>query len=189
MRMTVVDIETTNLSALMGRVLCASFYPIYNAEANKLRVKPKAYTLRADRAPYKVKGDLLDDTLLLEAIRDELDKYNAIVTWNGKLFDIPFMNARLMRQGKRRIEPQFHIDAMYYAGGCSARIGSKKLVNVQKFLDLKGAKTELKWETWQRASAGNKKAMNEVVEHCEADVEVTAEAYWYLLPAIKNVHR
>ncbi len=69
------------------------------------------------------------------------------------------------------------------------RVGSRKLVNVQKFLGLQESKTELNWETWQRAATGNKKAMNEVVTHCEADVEVLAEAYWRMLRAVKNVHR
>lgn len=180
MRLVAFDIETTDLKALMGRILCASFYEI-GSDA-------EPYTFRADTAPWKSK-DPIDDSKLCVALRDELEKYNAVITWNGKMFDVPFLNARLARAGERLYKPQFHIDAMYYARGTSLRIGSSRLVNVQKFFDLGESKTEISWEQWQRAAGGNRAAMDEVVVHCEQDVKVLAQAYWRLLPQIANVHR
>jgi uncharacterized protein YprB with RNaseH-like and TPR domain len=184
MRIAAIDFETSHLNANMGRILCASFMPIYNAPG----MKATPYTFRADDKKYKRK-DLLNDRALCEAIRDELEHYHLIVTWNGKLFDVPFLNARLAKFDSRRYEPTLHADMMWYAAGNSNRIGSRKLDNVQKFFGFPEKKTEITWEDWQRANALVREGMDRVVEHCEADVRVLEAAYWKLLPAVKNIHR
>jgi hypothetical protein len=78
---------------------------------------------------------------------------------------------------------------MYYAGGTSNRIGSRKLKNVQQFLKLPDEKTEIEWDDWKRAALGDRKAMRTVVQHCEFDVVVLQEAYWKLLPNVATIHR
>lgn len=176
------DIESTDLKGLMGRILCCSFQPIIEGR----HVKP--YTFRADRAPWRTR-DPIDDSRLALAIRDELEKYHMIVSWNGKMFDAPFINARLLRVGERPIRPQLHLDCMWFAGGCSNRIGSRKLENVQRFLGLAASKTPITWPEWQRAALGDKTAFERVVHHCEMDVKVLAQAYWRLLPSVANIHR
>src|SRR5205085_11769652 len=120
---------------------------------------------------------------------DELETYNMIVGWNSRLFDLPLLNARLAKHGERPCRPQFHVDAMYYAGGGSMRIGSRKLENVQKYFKLGDEKTAIDWEQWQAVATGDATAMKAVVEHCEQDVKVLAQAYWKLLPHIANIHR
>ena len=188
MKICAMDLETTSLSALRGRVLCGSIFPIYNAPPHAIKKKAKAITFRGDTKKYR-EEDILDDGPLLTALRKELEKYHMIVTWNGKLFDVPFMNARLAKHGLPLYQPQMHLDLMYYAAGCSLRVGSRKLVNVQKYFGLNTAKTEISWEVWQRAASMNRNDMNEVVTHCEADVEVLAEAYHKMIPIVRNIHR
>lgn len=182
MKIVAWDCETTNLSGLMGRILCASFVAI------SPDMEHKPYTFRLDSPKYRGKSNI-DDNKLAVAIREELEKYNMVIGWNSKLFDAPFLNARLAKVGERPFHPQFHLDLMYYAGGCSMRIGSKKLVNVQKFFNLSDAKTEISWDNWNLAAGGNKQALNDVVHHCEQDVKVLAQAYWKMLPAVANLHR
>ena len=182
MRIVSWDLETSDLRALMGRLLCCSFQPIVDGH----QVKP--YTFRADRRPWKGTR-LIDDGRLAIAIRDELEKYHMIVSWNGKLFDAAFLNARLLKANARPLRAQFHLDLMWFAGGSSNRIGSRKLDNVQRFLDLPNAKTPITWEDWQEAAAGDPKAFDQVVKHNIADVKVLAQAYWRLLPSVANVHR
>lgn len=184
MRIVAFDCETTDLKALMGRILCCSFYPIVGSE----KVGGDVYTLRGDAKKLKDR-DIINDHKLVCAIRDELEKYNVIVGWNSKLFDLPMINARLAKYGERLCHPQMHLDLMYYAGGCSLRIGSKKLVNVQKYFQLGEEKSEIAWEQWQRAAALDKAAMDEVVDHCERDVKVLNEAYWKMIGSVANLHR
>ena len=182
MRIVAWDLECTDLSAMHGRLLCGSFLPIIAGHESE------PYTFRGDARKFRQK-DIIDDSLLAVAIRNELEKYNMIVGWNSKLFDAPFLNARLSKGGHRPLHMNLHLDAMWYAGGNSNRIGSKKLVNVQKFYSLGEEKTPIAWEQWQRAAAFDKTAMGEVVHHCEQDVRVLAEAYWRLLPSVANIHR
>ena len=87
------------------------------------------------------------------------------------------------------MRPQFHIDAMYYAGSSSNRIGSRRLASVQQFLGLDLEKTSLDWDIRTAATRGDKKALKYIVKHCEIDVQVLTEAYWRLLPYIANIHR
>lgn len=179
MRTVFFDTESTDLRAMMGRILCASFVPLDG----------EPYTMRIDKAPYRGRN-AIDDGKLVKAIRDELEQYNLIVGWNSKLHDIPLLNARL---AKSRMRPyqclNFHLDLMWYAGGSSMKIGSKKLDNVAKYFELPFQKTPISWDAWQLAGAGDKESMSTVVEHCEHDVLVLREAYHHLIPYVKNLHR
>jgi uncharacterized protein YprB with RNaseH-like and TPR domain len=185
MRIVAWDLETTDLKALMGRILCCSFYTIGHNDPKQVG---KIKTFRIDHKPWRT-DDPIDDSRLAVAIRDELEKYHCIVGWNSKMFDLPLLNARLLKAGEREVRHQLHMDPMYYAGGVSLRIGSRKLVNVEKFFSISDGKTDISWEMWQRAAMGDKKAMKYVVEHCEKDVDVLAQVYWKILPMIRNIHR
>ena len=183
MRIVAWDLETTDLKALMGRVLCCSFCPILEEGRTE-----RPYTFRGDDKKYKHR-DPINDRKLVVASRDELEKYNLVIGWNSKLFDLPFLNARLAQYGERPFRPQFHMDPMYYARGSGLRIGSSKLDNVQKFFSLPETKTPITWDDWKRAAMGDKPAMDNVVDHCEQDVKVLSMAYWKLLPMAANIHR
>lgn len=169
------DLECTSLSGMIGRVLCCSFKPLEKAP----------YTLRGDKKPYKT-SDIVDDRALVVAIRDELEKYDLIVSHNGKLFDSKFLAARLFKAGERPRENRYHVDTMW-AVRSNLRISSK-LENIQLFTPgIEEKKTPITWDNWARASAFNSSAMDVVVEHCEQDVKVLEEAYLRLIPYLKEL--
>lgn len=190
MKVVCWDLETTDLKAMMGTLLCCAFQEVVpeGFYRNHRGVPPAPYLFKLERG-QKDKYDPNPDRTLAVRIRDELEKYNIIVGWNSKMFDAPFLNARLLSFGERPLQPQFHLDLMYYAGGVSNRIGSRKLVNVQKFLKLEDAKTQIEWDVWKAAGLGDPKAMKEVAHHCEMDVKVLGQAYWHLLPYVARLHR
>lgn len=178
MKIAFFDTESTDLKAMMGRLLCATVKTIDGSMV----------TYRIDEAPHKGRS-AIDDSKLCVALRDTLEEANLIVGWNSKLHDIPLLNARLAKAGHRPFQPQMHLDLMWYAGGSSMKIGSRKLDNVAKYFELPSQKTPISWDMWQRAASGDKEAMDIVVEHCECDVDVLEEAYWHLIPYVKNLHR
>lgn len=178
MKVVFTDIETTDLKGLMGRVLCCSF----------VTLDGEPYTFRLDEKPYKGKSKI-DDSKLAVAIRNEWEKYDMVVVHNGRLFDIPFVNARLAKAGERPFNPHFIMDTRWFLNSSSMRIGSAKLENAQKFFNLGEEKTPIAWEQWQLASSLEKSAMDEVVEHCEQDVLVLRELYPHVLPYVKTLHR
>lgn len=177
-RMAFFDIETTNLGALMGRMLCASVADSWGNVTTRTISDFDQTTV-------------LDDSGLAEWIRDELERYDIVVGWNSSQFDISFIQARLLRWGRRALRQDLmHIDPMYKARpGRGARIGSSKLDNVAKFFRTPDQKTALDWDTWNLAAAGDEAAMALVVEHCEADVLVLRSVFQNLKPLIRTVHR
>jgi DNA polymerase III epsilon subunit-like protein len=176
MRVCIWDLETTGLTAIMGRILTCAFVGLDDAPT----------VFRLDAKAHKGKNKL-DDAKLAVAIRDRLEQADLIVGHNIRLFDIAFLNARLAKAGERPLNTHFVLDTMWAAN--RMRIGSRKLDNLQKFFALSEAKTPLSWETWQLAAQGDARAMDEVVEHNIADVLVTRELYPVVLPHVATLHR
>ena len=178
-RMGFFDIETTGLTAIMGRLLSCSI---------------------ADNFGNLVTGTILDypgktiidDSALAEWYRDQLEQYDILVGWNSKMYDVPMLNARLMRWGKRPMRgDMMHADIMWKARASSSglRIGSSKLDNVAKFFRTKNQKSEIDWDTWTLAGTGDPDAIAEVTRHGRADVLVTRDVFNHVKPLIRTIHR
>jgi len=133
--------------------------------------------------------DITDDKEIVRNIRDALMKYDIWVTWNGKLFDVPVLNGRLIFHGLEPLGPKMHIDLMYKATGGSVRIGRRSLQSVSEYFDVPNRKTPLSVRIWDRAMAGDAQAYSLIAEHCDADVLVTRDVFDVLKPQIGNVQR
>lgn len=184
MRVTIWDLETTDLQANFGRLLCCSFVDLGSDDVE---------TFSRSKAKYKSgKWADNDDGKLATAIRNRLEKADIIVGWNSILYDQPFLNTRLQATDERPLHVgqsygSTHLDLMYYAGGQMMRAGGRRLETIAKFFNLAHQKTPLTPETWSKAAAGNTAALLEVEEHCEADVRVTRDVFWKLAPHIKKI--
>lgn len=181
MRVVFYDTESTDLSASWGRILCCSFVDLDS---------DKVTTFRGDVKPWKGRNRV-DDSKLVVAIRDELESADIICGWNSILHDVPLLNARLAKAGERacRLGEKYgtwHLDLMWYAGGATMKIGGRKLDTVARYFQCENQKTPLDGETWQLAGAGDRKALDLVVEHCEADVLVTRDVWPHLAPNVKK---
>ena len=125
----------------------------------------------------------------MRAYRDALAEYDIWVTWNGKLFDVPVLNGRLMYHGLEPLPRKMHIDAMYGASGGSARIGRRSLQSVSEYFDVPNRKTPLSVHTWDRAMAGDPVAYAAIAEHGHADVLVTRDVFNHLKPQFQTIQR
>lgn len=182
-RMGFFDFETTDLKALMGRLLVFSVTDNFG----------EIITRTIYDFPQK---SIIDDRGLAVFARDTLETFDILVGWNSKMFDISMLNARLMRWGERPARFDImHLDPMYKAraGANGIRIGSSKLVNVDKFFNRNDPnevhKTDIDWDIWALAGAGDKDSMDYIVEHCEADVLVLRSVFNHLKPLIRTIHR
>jgi hypothetical protein len=147
----------------------------------------------------------IDDSRLVVAIKQQVERYDIIVGWNSKLFDVPVLNGRLNKwrvyyeqhgfpEGLDRrdflpLNAHMHIDLMYYATGQFNRIGRKSLESVSTFFNSPNRKTPLNPEIWDRADHGDMEAYDLIREHNVADVKVTRDTYGYLKPHVRNIHR
>lgn len=164
MNIVLFDIETYgfDFSADKGFVLCVSY---------KTLGEKKVHTIRRDN----LGKSMWDDKEVVKKAYDVLSTADMWVTHNGKRFDVRFLNTRLLKHKLPLLPELPHFDT------CEV-IWKKlkmraRLESTQKFLGLAEAKTPLNLETWMKASTGDRASMNEVVEHCEADVRVLEQAY------------
>ena len=134
-------------------------------------------------------SDITDDKELVRSIRDALSAYDIWVTWNGKLFDVPVLNGRLIFHGLEPLPPKMHIDLMYKATGGSVRIGRRSLQSVSEYFNVPNRKTPLTVRIWDKAMAGDEDAYNLIAEHCDADVLVTRDVFSVLKPQIGTIQR
>lgn len=179
MRFACWDLECTHLRANFGYVLCGA--------VKELGQEPRLF--RIDQYPHWKKGGrhLCDDSRLVHDIADALEEYDVWVTYFGKGFDVKFLRTRLLLNEQPPLVTKKHIDLYFQARG-KLLLHSNRLAVVSEVLPkVKHAKTKLEPKFWMWAGCGDGEALDYVVEHCLADVEVLEETYWQLAPFIERV--
>lgn len=153
------DIETSNLQASIGTMLSASI---------KEKGGPTtSFALQGFRPgdPWRPQND----GEIVEAIRDEVEKYDYVVTYYGSRFDIPYLQTRLLNYGMRPLDNFRHWD-LFYVPKFRLKLHSNRLDAVTEFIYGKTEKTRVIGDIWNRAMRGDAEAMAYIVEHCEKDV-------------------
>lgn len=151
------DIETTNLDANIGEILCAVVRP------------------RGGRGT-KIFQDIRNDANIVAQIRDELEKYDYTITFFGTRFDIPYLNTRLLLNGERPVRLMRQVD-MYYTARWFLKLHSNRLAVVDESLFGKTRKTRVIGQIWNRAARGDEEAMKYIVDHCEKDVKILEDVF------------
>ena len=174
MKIAYWDIETSGLEGDVGRILCAS---VLDVETNLMT------SFRNDR--IKKKRNLADDGEIARQLRDELEKYHVTIGWFSKGFDIPFLRTRLVKAGHRPLKKHLHIDPIWYCKGWRGlKPRSAKMAVMAEFFGLSERKPSVDIDVWiDAALGGDKVAMDELVERCEADVRITRAITEKLLDA------
>lgn len=185
MRFAIVDLECSELHSDAGHLICGGI---------KELGKPPVIIGLAD---VKRNDDptTIDEALALR-LREELEKFDGWITWNGKLFDVPFLNDRLTLCGHDLLEKRFHLDMMWFARMGQSRMKSSRLGWVAAQLGVKAKKTDLDIKTWKRASAealrgfkGGKSNYQYIIDHNRADLYVTEGVYGRLKNRVQNIHK
>jgi len=178
MKFVCVDLETTNLNANVGHILTACSLPLESDTVDIFRLDDRKY-----RGKKKY-----DDSKLTAALKEYLEDCFGWITWNGKMFDVPFLNSRLLLTGQKPVYRRMHIDLMYYARRPNLKVTSSRLAAIAVAFKLKEQKDEFDYEPWQAAEHLEKWGMDYVVEHCIKDVKVLKEAFPVLQQFIRNIH-
>ena len=180
-RVGVFDLETSNLNADYGIILCGVFMDVNSNEPE---------ILRWDMMP-EFKRNKSSDRQLCEKIKEKIESFDIVIGYNSSRFDFNFLKARLLRHGLDIIAPVKHID-LYYVVKYKLKLHDAKLDTVAKFLNTKYEKTDVVGEKWVQAlvEAGNRKgreAMDYIVEHCVYDVYVLKEVFLKLKDMINII--
>lgn len=175
----ILDIETTDLEADRGVVLCACFESSTNPG--------KVSTLRNDHVNSKdwKRGVRGNDKELVKQINQLIRTHDVIVAHNGTKFDLPFLRTRALRWGLRPLMEPKIVDPLWIAWR-KWKLRSNRLGAISDYLGIPDRKTPLDMSTWADAMLnGTKKSMDLIVTHCVADVKVLSGVLKHVKPFIK----
>ena len=175
-----LDIESSGLKADFANAFCVAF--MYHGE-KKAQVISTLDVVKPCRACRRV--DTAQDDKLMQRVYDKINEADMVVTWYGKGFDWKFLNTRMLEAGLPPLPDLPHVD-LFYTAKHNLALTSNRLANVQEFLRLKTAKTQLTKRVWRRAQAGHVDAIEYIVDHCLKDVEVLDQAYEKLKPYVRQ---
>ncbi len=186
MKLAVVDLECTSLKSDQGFLLCGGIKPLGG----------KPYVIDLQTVGL-TRGRLKIDKKLAVAIRDEMAKYDGWITWNGLMFDLPFLDDRLLFCDEDKPEKRFArgLDMMWHARMGKSRMTSSRLDWVAKVLGCPFQKTDLDLNLWKEAEAEairgfkTSDSFKYIVKHCTADLEVTEWVYEKLKSRIQSVSK
>jgi len=162
------DLETSTFGfkANSGFVLCATIKKL-----GKLVEIFKRDNMRPDP---------LNDRKLVIQIYNRLRDADMWVTRNGRWFDIPFLNSRLLHWGLPPLPSMPHFDT------CEASFKRLKIKNsleaVGEFLGCRTKKYKVSFDEWVRAYAGSEKSLAKIVKHGINDTRLTEEVYLKMRP-------
>jgi hypothetical protein len=168
------DIESSDLVADYGRMLCLGFKTVGGRGKNARIIS------LGDYKSYEV--DPTHDKALVKEAAKILSDCDAWLTWYGSRFDVPFVNSRLIYHDLPPLPPIPHIDGWRVARS-KLRLHSNRLASVSAFLDVE-EKTPIKPNVWVRAKCGHRPSLNYVIQHCKQDVIVLEQVYEHLKPLI-----
>lgn len=178
LRIAITDIETTDLWAGMGRVLCAS---------TQFFGPDELITIRADSFPAWQSGKRSDDRDVVEAILKCLEAADIIYAYNGTGFDFPFLRTRALIHGLPPVEPRKIVDPVMLARKVF-RFRSNRLDSVARDLGCPYEKTDVDKQVWARAMLdGDKECMDQIVHHCELDIKVLAWVAKKVSPYVRTI--
>jgi hypothetical protein len=161
-----LETSTSGFKANSGFILCATIK----------RLGKAVEVLRRDN----MLPNPLNDKKLVKQIYNRLLESDMWVTHNGRWFDIPFLNSRLLHWGLPMLPSVPHFDT------CETSFKKLKIKNsleaVGEFLGCRVRKFKVSMDHWIRAYAGNEQSMKKIVKHGINDVKLTEEVYVKMRP-------
>lgn len=152
------DIETLNLNADYGSVLCFS-YAWYGTDPETIAVATPG-----------------DDKVLALAAKKILEQADCWLSFNGKNFDVKYLNSCLLYHGENPIEKRHHLD-LYQQLKPKLRTSRKGLGPLAGWLKLEEGKMGISQGIWREAPAKWKENLKVLKSRCESDVRVLEKMY------------
>jgi len=171
------DIETSNLKATYGFVFS---YAIKVADEEKLNGGQRIYSGLI--TPEDMKNGNFDRRLIKQCCYD-LRKFNMIVTYYGKKFDIPFLRTRAILYGLDfpLYKEVLHTDCWQIVKN-RLKLHSNKLEVACDFFSIPAKAHKLSPKIWFQASLGHEKALKHIMKHNIEDVISTEKIYKLVCP-------
>lgn len=164
----IFDIETTGLKANWSHMLCWCM-----KEQGKDIIHHDLITKRKAR-------DKDDEKIIKSAVK-EIKKYDRVVTWYGSRFDLPYLRSRAIYFDIEfpSYRELYHTD-LYYIARSKLAMHSNRLASVCQYFGIEAKSHPMTPELWTKSGAGEQKALETVLKHCEEDV-ISTDKCWEIL--------
>lgn len=158
----IFDIETTGLNRNVDKVILIGYMYLENS-------KPIIKQIFAEN--YE------EEKILLETFYEDLKKFNLLITYNGRNFDIPFLEARLNKHNlKPFIYQKDHIDIYQHIKTFKnhLNLSNYKLKSIESFLGIKrqdtisGKESVQLYETYRKSM--EKTLLDKILLHNYEDI-------------------
>jgi DNA polymerase elongation subunit (family B) len=123
--------------------------------------------------------------VMLSEARELLNEADAVVSYNGRRFDMPTLNKEFVKHRMLPPSPYLHIDLLPTVRK-QFRFTSNKLDHVLKELGLGTKVRHTGHEMWTKCMEGDEKAWRLMERYNKGDVTRLIRLYQYLLPWIDN---
>jgi DNA polymerase elongation subunit (family B) len=121
----------------------------------------------------------------IRAAHKLIDEADAVLTYNGRSFDLPTLNKEFIKYGMSPPAPYHNIDLLAVARA-RFRFTSNKLDHVCRELGL-GTKTKhAGHELWVKCMEGDKAAWKKMEQYNRQDVALLEKLYYSMLPWIEQ---
>lgn len=179
-----LDIETSNLNADFGFVLCI----VCKSYHGKTKI------FRIDDYPEWVDARYNDKPMIDELVK-HLNTFDGVITYFGRWFDIPFLNSELSAYGLPEIRDMFHIDLHDYVKKY-LKLHNNRLQTVIEYYNTFAegrkkieSKTHINSIAYRQAVTGDKAGIDKIVDHCKRDVVALEQCYDVLKSKIRSIRR
>lgn len=125
-----------------------------------------------------------DDLRITTTLYNLVNQADILVAYNGKNFDIPYMNQRFLVYGFDPYIPNYVVDP-YETAKTVFKFSSNKMDNIATQLGLQN-KIKTDFSLWKGCVEGNEESLEEMLRYNKQDVVVLEEIYCRMLPWIKN---
>lgn len=165
MRAATFDTESNSLYADFGYLFCACFFEGDVKTVHKVRLDETDHYKNMNNHKD---WDRIDEELCV-MISDKFNEFDFVLTYNGRMHDMPFVNTRLTKYGLPLLAKKKHVDLLQIAR-YKLKLTSNRADRLYKFLGISDGLDTHDWVFWQMASGGKKEGFDYVVKHCTYDV-------------------
>jgi len=176
-RQGIIDIETTGLKANWSHMLCWCMKEV------------DSDLVTCDLITKKEARDKNDKRIIKSCV-EEIRKYDRTLGWYSSRFDIPYVRSRAEFHGIPfpTYREALHTD-LYYIARSKLALHSNRLGAVCQFFGIEAKSHPMTPALNQLSGAGDKEALQIVLEHCKEDVKSTDKCREMLLKYSANNKR
>lgn len=166
-----LDIETSNLDANFGVILTWAI--------NSNGIITNDRLSKEDIERYD--SDKID-TRIVKNLVEELFKYDRIVTYYGKRFDIPFLRTRALYDNiDFPVYGSLKHDDVYFWVKYKLKLNSNRMEVAARTIFGETDKTHIEFKYWIAGTRGDEEALSYILDHNIKDVEELERVYYKLV--------